>query len=473
MGDVAAYYSKHPDVMQQWPGTHIAHVTWDNIADERKRNKRESIDYFLTDERLTKDRIIPVSSNQADANTENLFDIHYTISGAYSDQASLVRAIVCADIDDFADVLNMDLRSSSGFLDSRLSFVDEFVSRAKITPVKHAQLAKYGKEDFNDECLFHLNLDFAVWCYSSVTPDLKWAPLEACSYCYASYKHKSFPNVFNVKADVLEKQILKMRAQRAEAGKPTRYMRLGKRTDAGAPIFREQLLNTLEACERTGISVIMPTKYPNFDQEIAEAFKRTESVFLLSVDNDELSPGAVRHGFPNARRFEEGLRYLEAGVNAVPYVLVDITQERGGHMFEESFTTAVENFPAVQLLPIRLVKNDLITRILGHKEKILGPKSIGVLGEEMGGYVKMRDNSLLHNFVHTTIAELVGDNDGAVRVCGHTETEVDCGKCFAPGEKGVSVPRVHKVIVYNEKLIAKRTKKPSKGQGVFGFAQKK
>ena len=41
----------------------------------------------------------------------------------------------------------------------------------------------------------------------------------------------------------------------------TRYLRIAKSTEAGHPIFRKELLATLEACAETGIHAFMPTKF--------------------------------------------------------------------------------------------------------------------------------------------------------------------------------------------------------------------
>jgi hypothetical protein len=52
-----------------------------------------------------------------------------------------------------------------------------------------AEIHSEGKQNFLPDCLLDLNLDFAGWCPTGITPEGKLAPWNTCEYCYAGYKH--------------------------------------------------------------------------------------------------------------------------------------------------------------------------------------------------------------------------------------------------------------------------------------------
>ena len=281
-----------------------------------------------------------------------------------------------------------------------------------------------------------------------------------CFYCYAAYKHTGYPNIFKVDKSRLVQQIREAKKERARIGLLTRYLRLGKRTEAGADIFREQILTTLEACLETGISVIFPTKYLAFNRDIAELLRKTNSTVLFSLGNDELELGAVAHGKTNEWRLEQTGKYISARVRAMPYMLVDATKENGGPWFSQNLQKALQ-FPQVQLIPIRLRHREVIRKILGCPDNILGEQGIDMFGKHFGGYERLKDGTRLHSFVHPSLEKLIDNNNGNVRMCSHNLSCTWCGKCFMSGEKGI-------ITETKELKIKRKIKRPHKKKDTAG-----
>lgn len=461
---ILGMYSKNKCVVYASPnGTeHIAHATWLNPRASNNEN-RGNIDYFLVAggnlEGVghlinTPPLMIPNAElNAEEAKVEEKHGVYYKIPQRFQHLEPMIRRVAIRDIWDFTwNKLPPHVHERS-----LVEYVPEIVSEAAVKQSSHANLDIMGKQDFYPECILDVNLDFAKWCQSSITSDGKLKPSGSCIYCYASYKHSGYPNVFKVDSKRLAGQIREAREAREKQGLQTRYLRLGKRTEAGADIFREQLTATLEVCIETEMSVVMPTKFLKFDKTLAQLFKKTDSSVLFSIGNNELEEGACMHGRTNEYRFEQCEKYLEAGVRAMPYVLVDAVRENGGGWFSENLQKALA-FPQVQIIPIRLRYIDTTTKILGSWHGVVGEQEEDMLGHEIGGYEVMKDSTRLHKALHPSLAKLVQDNNQKVRMCSHNHSSTWCGKCFVSGEKGCIVPTENIVVTRKNKRPHKKEK---------------
>lgn len=431
------------------PGTkHLAHIVWRNPL----RGQDSNIDYFLAGNsfNLKPSEVVHVNKPELNEALEGRCGVRYQILSDSKGYESLIRSVAARDIDDFLleRVKNRDKaslfsgkRSVKPKKEENFKSSIEHVLHVAGLPVKnvaHANLSLEGKQDYYPGCLLDINLDYAKWCVSGISPDGKIAGWNSCEYCYASHTHAGYPGAFYVDRKILAEQIMVARLERAKDGKPTRYLRLGKRTECGAKMFRESLLNTLEACADEGVKCIFPTKFLEFDMNVAELLKKTDSTLLISLGSDELERGAVFHGRTQEARIEDGLKYLESGVRAIPYVLVDATLPNGGNYFKKNLSVAFCEFPRVQILPIRLRHAKRAMKILGGWHGLLqsncGQRDL--FGEEDGKYEKGGDRTRIAVVIHPSLANLVGNNCGNMRMCHHNSRKEYCGMCFMSGEEG-------------------------------------
>ncbi len=435
------------------PGTkHLAHVLWRNPL----RGQDSNIDYFAVKENseLEPSEIVHINQIALSEGVEDRCGVRYQILSDSKAYENLVRAVAARDIGDFL-IERGKTRDKSGLF-SRSKRVKsrkeenfkssvEYVSGVKGLPVRnvmHARISVEGKQDYYPGCLLDINLDFAKWCISGISPDGKIAGWNSCDYCYASHTHAGYPGAFYVDKKELKAQIKDARMERGREGKPTRYLRLGKRTECGAKMFRESLVNTLEVCADEGIKCIFPTKFLEFDRDVAELLKRTDSTLLVSLGNDELERGAVLHGRTQEARIEDSLKYLEAGARAIPYVLVDATLENGGRYFEKNFKEVLGKFPQMQIIPIRLRHTERAVKILGGWHNLIQTNygRQDLFGHCDGHYEKGNDGTRIAVSIHPSLGNLVGDNGGDVRMCHHSSCREYCGMCFMTGEKGFARP---------------------------------
>ena len=121
--------------------------------------------------------------------------------------------------------------------------------------------------------LIDINADFFQRSCAALVVDGYYDKFGACDYCYAKGTHKGDPTKRVLTADKksLVEQIKDIRkTRRAEV------LRLGKISECGSKMTREQLITTLEACIETGTKVIFPTKFLEFDEELALLMRRAK-----------------------------------------------------------------------------------------------------------------------------------------------------------------------------------------------------
>ncbi len=441
-------YSVKPGVVYaEFPGTtHVAHVTWGVPNSEKTSN----IDLFLMPDGF--DSIRPsdfrtLKRADVDEATERARGMEFQITEAGRPLSDVIRSVAANDVR-----THLERKVEHPSLFGPVAAHEDSVRPSSVSYVESvlplqpqiegtAEIHSEGKQNFLPDCLLDLNLDFAGWCPTGITPEGKLAPWNTCEYCYAGYKHKGYPSYFDVDGKQLIEQINEARARRAEEGKETRFLRLGKRTEAGYSLFKPQLVKALEACVEAGLSIIFPTKFLEYDSEISDLLKRTDATLLISLGNDRLEPGAVIHGRTQEVRIFDGLRYGESGVRVVPYVLVDPTVEDGGPWFSDTLKMARKSFGQVQLLPIRIRYRELGEKVLGSWDGVTesGPTLFGNGNGQK--YEVAPDHTRLAIGFHRSLSDLISNNSGDVRVCHHNSCGVFCGKCFMTGEKGFAASR--------------------------------
>ena len=455
--DIFGTYSTQQDVVYATPdgAEHMVHVKWTNLA----TGKKGSIDYFKI---LDLDKIDPgektfLKLSGIDKEYERKTLAEYQIIERFKDAGDLLRNITVEDI-----------RAFIGFDKHRKNLVEsepkiDYVKEVMPYPLKvsgEAKVVASGKQDFspNRVCVFRLNLDFADYCIAGTTPEGKLAPWNECLYCYADYTHKGYPNVRNVDKKNLVEQMTKLKTEIMKEDSRQLVMRLGKRTDCGASIFRENLNKTLEACLECKIPVVITSKFLEFRKETAELLKKTNSTYMISFGNDELEAGAVSFGRTQTARMESGLKYLEAGVRAVPYILRDVTLEDGGQYFRENVKKLPNIFPQVQFLGLRLRHEAKSNKIYGGWHSMVKQGGQGLWGQDDGRFVKGPDGTLVPPGIHSFLEKVIGNNNENVRMCSHDKCNWQCGKCFISDEEGIIINDWKKYLP----VLKKTPKKPIK-----------
>lgn len=442
-------YTKNKGVVAATPPQteHIANATYLNEGAANPEN-RSNIDYFLIrgdanereifgkDKRnLFGDELNPIIASQ-NPSVEQLYGVQMQIIHSYKPLTSVLRRIA------FTDIYNhmLDKKVPKVQASPRLEYVDKIPFTNELIFTGHAKIDIEGKQTFYPNCVLDINLDITRWCPSGISPEGKVMPWGACSYCYASFKHSGYPYVFKVEKKVLIEQIKKARIERERKGLATRYLRLGKRTEFGFAPFREQLVNTLEACLEEGISLVFPTKYLGFDKQVASLLRRTNSTLLPSQGKNEYEKGAVMHGCDNEYRFEQGILFREAGVRVIPYILVRAHEEDGGESFGKNLRRAEKIFCRAQILPIISKNVEVAKKVLGGSYDLIGPQQQGLFGDSHGGYTIGKGRRGVPNYFHPSLEKRIGDNNGNIRICSHNDCKSQCGKCFLPNERGEIIP---------------------------------
>jgi hypothetical protein len=335
----------------------------------------------------------------------------------------------------------------------KIERVEKIIPKTEVKYIRSEKMLTGGKQWFVPFCKLQANIDFEKGCISG------WIPIEGasfdgkfftnylsslnseCEYCYAKKKHKSFPKTIYEfdKQRLIEELSGKCRLDfenwKLEFGKSVNILRFGKRTETGAPITRKQFIGTLEAMLETQTKGVIPTKYLEYNKEVAKLLKKTKSVVLYDVgDFDEFEKGACIHGCNNAWRLEQAVKYHEAGANSLFYLLI-IGHKAPGKRDMEILRFAEKHKMKVQLLPLRFPNKDLVERMTGQKWEYLkgGPKrnrNQFMLGlDDYGSYV-FREKNLCLEIIHPSWLKMIGNNNKGIRMCHHTMKHTYCGGCF-------------------------------------------
>jgi hypothetical protein len=345
-----------------------------------------------------------------------------------------------------------------------------------------------GKADFvrrqkkdktiEDVCICKDNADFAFACIGQVDGSLLQEVIrnngcydkdkifqhkqtvgidKRCEYCYARRKNwgKVIPKIIGEKT-----------RQQFEEEKP-KIVRIGKNTECGHYFYNKQLIQFLELCREYKTSIIFPTKMLEFNKEIANLLKDTNSVVNYSICNDSFEKGACSQGFTNAWRIEQAKRYADAGVNITATLTCDVTNSLEGNLKYgfaiNEILKAREQGLTLRLLPLRLYSKKLCFTATGRKwEDIIMPrdwKDVESLNFQFEWrYIKKEGNGAVPLFFHKDFRKFIS---GGIGICGRVGEIEYCDKCNLEKEVRIDfhTSEIPKVERYTNKLTYKRYNK--------------
>jgi len=479
-----ALYNSYSDIYSALPdsltGTHAMHVEFD-FRNKQNQNKNHSADIYLLKNTSSIDDIIHVASAKG-IRLKNLF---YTPNMSLIEQEKLSReynlsSIIIKDLQNtkkLSDLQTMMIRDIDEFAEypakisrqTTTKYVREIIPETKINFVVPDQYLQPGKSDFIPNCIFGGNQDFVKpksACIVSFVPLSKNAHFDSnrgvlvgyydlktgdCWYCYAGHHHlnASVKDVYEIVPEVQQNEMRYGAFKDFNGnivGKKVKTLRLGKRTETGAQIFRPQLLTTIDSCIEVGSNLVMPTKLLEYDPDVVKGLlkmkeKNLDGSLLLSMSNlDHLERGAIAYGRSNKARLETAIEYGMAGVNSSIYMMMDVVHDpRKEHL--KTINRALKAGLTVQILGARITRKDIAGDITGRtweelqgKFRMSNPSKdmYGVMAptKTIGGY-KMTGNTTLNpEVVNPKILKLVDDNNGNVRMCNHNSCNTYCGSCF-------------------------------------------
>jgi hypothetical protein len=360
---------------------------------------------------------------------------------------------------------------------SQITWVDRITPRTELKRIEYSKkgILTPGKQEFVRSCALEANIDFGKGCISGWIPgdhasfkgdtfyDYYLDPFGECEYCYAAPKHKTWPkSIFNLDAQRLEEELRGgahlTYGSDEPCGSPVRVLRFGKRTEAASPFTLDPLALTLETCLKTGTRTVLPTKFLEFDQDMAELLRKTGSQLLFSIGWDEFEPGPCAYGCDNDFRLEQARRFREVGVDSNLYLMIH-AHASPGERETAILEMSKENGIPIQLLPERFNSKDLCIRATGvawdllkvqpniplKRSKDIIPQQKEVFDgfkkpEEMGTY-GVQAGVLVPEDIHQDWLDIIGDNTGLVRMCHHNTEFTWCGSCFL--SKGFKIPTEH------------------------------
>ena len=341
-----------------------------------------------------------------------------------------------------------------------------------IIPKTEAKWVKYsdrgiltpGKPEFVSVCGLEANIDFSKGCVAGWIPqegatfdshtfkNFFLDPFSECDYCYASPKHKTFPKTIfhldrdRLKAELLGDACLEYGSDK-KYGKRIKVLRFGKRTEAASQLTRQPLIHTLEACLETGTKTVLPTKFLKFNRTVADLLRRTDSVVLYSIGNDEDEPGACAYGCDNEWRLSQAISYKVAAVNTALYLLMNPhapPQKRDIKVLDKAKSLGM----SVQLLPERFTSKCRMKKVTGfewdflkehphhqlreNKNKIVQQTEAlyDFEGQEYMGSYYVASGVAIPQAIHSSWTKIIGNNKGRIRMCHHNKKTVWCGSCF-------------------------------------------
>jgi len=171
------------------------------------------------------------------------------------------------------------------------------------------------------------------------------------------------------------------------------------------------------------------SKFLEYDSVVSSLLKPSDGVLVISLGSDTLELGAVGQGRTQQARIVDGLRYLRDGVNVVAGVVVDPAQENGGVVFASALAMARAAFDKVTLYALRAKTVAIAELVFGADFKTRTTPTGAPMYERHGG-------EWVAAYVDPTIARMIGDNRGAVRLCLKSAAGEYCGACHVSGEKG-------------------------------------
>ncbi len=351
-----------------------------------------------------------------------------------------------------------------------------------------------GKPEFTPQCIHHANIDYSKGCITSLvfTGQAIWnwekkfakgifvAPWRECDICYARKDHKSFMKTMykfeeksfgkQLKEELLGKAQLKTGSDQI-FGRRIKTLRFGKRTEAGSKLTLPQLIKTLEVCADTETSGVLPTRFLEYNKEIAILLRRTNSVVLYDQGLNEFQKGAVSFGCTDEWLREQAIKYAQARVNIAFYLsvanpVIEPTKEDKETI--EFIEKHKDKLIGTQILPARYSSKALARKIAGihwddskSNKRLLKEEDPNIENWEYVG------GELVPKKFHPFWLDLIADNKGFYRMCHHTKEQVWCGGCYtreglAVAHKRIKVNSIKKKPKNKKRRNKKETKKKNK-----------
>jgi hypothetical protein len=466
-----AVYNHHPDMSVKLPNhlraRHIAHVSY------KKGGFNKGFDVFQVNPGTAVDDYLDV--NKEVSVRGGGFEIGTALDKRRLERARIsetaqrydVRAEVVTGTDN--EVMDLALTDIELFckgnsakkpVGSRVEYVQRIIPVTKMRRVKPDWILTSGKQDFIPQCLLTGNIDYSDGCISSWIPEpgariegdnfigFFQAPWHECRYCYAMPDHKPFAkSIKDIDFEQLKRELLgdaRLGMGREKPyGKQVEVLRFGKRTEASIPFdFGQKMLaRTLEVMIETGTKGVMPTKFHRFDSEMAELFRRTNTAVLYSVSWNKFEHGPAMYGSNNQWRVEQAIRHREEGVNSAIYLSIYADEGPSDRELKMIETARGHKVP-VQLLPMRFGSMKLVEIMRGRDWRSMKElRQVSFHGTNnikthvgCGDCYDVRAGKLnALKSVHPEWLKIIGNNDGDIRMCHHTDKHTYCGGCFING----------------------------------------
>lgn len=353
-------------------------------------------------------------------------------------------------------------------INSGISYVQQIEPITQIRRISYGErgMLETGKQESVDQCVFAANLDFAKGCVTGWVPrghsnfdgdtfrGFFLDPFSECIDCYAMPNHQTFvKNVYKqidskqLKAELLGGAHLTFGSEE-QYGRKVEVLRFAKRTEAGSKFTLENLVAALEVCADVGVKTVMPTKFLEFNPQIADLERRTNSTLLFSLSWDRECAGACAYGCDNAFRMEQALKYKEAGVNTALYLLIHAPFPPT-HREKSILEFAKQHNMQVQLLPKRFTSKDSMLRATGYhwdflrEDKTQQKEAFSNFpGQEFMGTYSVSSGVASPEVINQEWLKILENNNGEIRMCHHNKKNLWCGSCFT--KRGIYGTMKHK-----------------------------
>jgi hypothetical protein len=416
-------------------------------------------------------RVISHVDRERLANADQRFNVKYEIAGSHPHKKEFLD-LIRQDIVDFCK------KEAKRKTETWIKEVEKITPKVEFRTIHPKFLLMGGKQEYVPSCILEANLDLSYGCIAGMVNGYLDVYAE-CEECYAIYNHKTFSKyLVGFDKEQLREELrggCKLNGGKGdELGRKVSILRHGKRTESGSKVTLEQLMIALETCAEEGVRSVMPTRYLKFDKEVARLFIESKSVLQPSIAYDQTARGACSYGCDNEFRIEQAIKFHEAGVQTVPYLMIDLPHpptERDMYILKEA---EKRNMP-VQLLPVRIPSKRVAKIVTGmswedlkkdmhsRQFKIKGVREEGI---QLGGGYKSKDGKLVAQEKDSFWKNLVGNNTGRVRMCHHDDKETYCGGCFV--RKGF-ITKTQPIDIKYKNIRKGNWKKAKKKHGQMSF----
>jgi len=400
------------------------------------------------------------------------------------DRAHNIRGQIVADAD-ISEVLSLARRDIRDFsarhgnrdakksIDSRIETVDLVIPVTMLQRRFCENPLSTGKEKYVKPCKYQASIDVAGGCvsdfipYPAMNPSFDGTrfigffsdPFAECGYpCYATRSHAFFPKTLRtIDTSALENSLKtgvfidNNRIITVPGG--IKRLRLAKNVEALSKYSLDVAAQILGVARVAGTRAYCPTKFFEFDtsnpivREIADDFVQTHSTLSYSTGWNRMEEGPCAHGCTNEWRLEQARETSRYGIITTLTVMIDASlgiDERLHRIKDIVRSTKIDAL----LLPIRPWEREKTERNFGVTWETLtrSKTEVDFDGNSLGrGYrlIEGGGGALVCHEIHPEILELVGDNQGRIRLCHHDTYRTFCASCADRGLGGIVCKTIH------------------------------